>query len=166
MKGKALSTLTIFLLFSFIIIQYSNEANPNEPTPNEKEIVLAEEVKQTDRLNFKDNLILIDSTKIIFLSSSDYAANVKIGDIMVSNFVDGVIRKVTNIIEDNERLIFETRIARLYEVIVKGKISYKGPLDLSKAQLINASENILRIKSLQIKFPSVLHELIWDLEIS
>lgn len=115
MKGEALTTLIIFLLF-FLFIQYSNEESPNEPTPNENEITLAEEVNQSESLTFKDNLITIDSTKIIYSSSSQYASIVKVGDILVSNFGEGVLRKITNISKYNDQIILETRRARLGEI--------------------------------------------------
>lgn len=145
MQGKAPAIIIIFLLLTLLFIQCSNEESPNEPIPNENEIILAEEVNQADSITFKDNLITIDSTKIIYSSGSQYAASVKVGDILVSDFGKGVLRKVTNILENNDQIIFETRRARLDEVIVKGKISYRGPLDLNNIQLINTSENMLRI---------------------
>lgn len=104
MKGKALTTLIIFLLF-FLFTQFSNKENPNEPIPNGNEIVFAEEVNQTDSINFKDNLISIDSTKIIYSSGSQYATSIKVGDILVSDYGEGILRKVTNIINENAQLV-------------------------------------------------------------
>jgi uncharacterized protein (TIGR02145 family) len=90
-----------------------------------KNIVL-EITKVISDVDYVSNLIGIsqDSTQYIFKSSLDSIYHLKIGDIIISTYKEGLIRKITNIQHNNDQFILTTTDASLTDAIAKGSGSF------------------------------------------
>jgi uncharacterized protein (TIGR02145 family) len=142
---KILSLLPLLVFISFIILLQSCKKDVNPITPPEPDTILAENTIQVSTDEFTSSLISIDSNKVVLNPTSNLANEIKIGGFLVSEYGEGVLRKIINKQTINNQVTLTTRQARLDEVILKGRIYYSGPVDPQSFTLEAASDTSIKI---------------------
>ena len=118
MEKSAKILIFLFSLFNILIIGCNKDekiTNPPEP-----ETIIADNTIQVDSTGFLSNLISIDSINVVLKQTSSIAQNAKIGGFLVSNYRQGILRKILNKQTLNNQIVLTTQQARLDEVILRG----------------------------------------------
>lgn len=130
MKNRILITV----IFSFLFIVSCDEEKPVEPTPTQ-ETIIADNTEQVDSNSFKTGLVSIDSAQIVYSSSNSFTQSLVVEGFIVSDYGEGILRKVESIQTQGSQVVVGTRQARLDEVLIKGKIEFNSTIPFEKIKL-------------------------------
>ena len=143
MEKSAKILIFLFSLFNILIIGCNKDekiTNPPEP-----ETIIADNTIQVDSTGFLSNLISIDSINVVLKQTSSIAQNAKIGGFLVSNYRQGILRKILNKQTLNNQIVLTTQQARLDEVILRGKIYFKGIVNPQQFLLEAVSDTSIQV---------------------
>ena len=131
------SWLMIILFFTstFYACKKDKKDEPVEPS---KEIILQPNVVGIDSTHWKSFLISIDSSvfTIVFDGTIQNIYDFHDGDIIVTSYGRGVLRKISSITFSNNQLTITTSPARLSDLIQQGEIKISGSLKSSHIKKI------------------------------
>jgi len=123
-----------------LLLGCKKDDNPIEPLPN-SDFILAENTVQADSNNFKSALITLDSNQVIFSGSNSLSQSLDVGEYLVSDYGEGIFRKILSKQILNNQIIFTTRQAALDEVVIKGKIEWDSEVNLENVEFSFSDEN-------------------------
>jgi len=128
MKLRAILFLIIATIFLFLSCS-KDDTVVDPPTPELADITIADNTVQVDSISFKSNLLTIDSIQIIYNNSNSFTESLVIGGFIVSDYGEGILRKVESIQTQGNQIVIITRQAGLDEVLLKGTIDFRGKLN-------------------------------------
>ena len=82
---------------------------------------------------------------VVLKQTSSIAQNAKIGGFLVSNYRQGILRKILNKQTLNNQIVLTTQQARLDEVILRGKIYFKGIVNPQQFLLEAVSDTSIQV---------------------
>ncbi|MCH7772029.1 MAG: hypothetical protein IIA49_13605, partial [Bacteroidetes bacterium] len=130
-------TILIAVIFSLLLFISCTEDQPVEPEPTLEETIIAENTAQVDSVSFKTDLVSVDSAQIIYSSSNSFTQSLVVGGFIVSDYGEGILRKIESIQTQGSQVVVGTRQARLDEVLIKGKIEFEGQVPLEGIRIGN-----------------------------
>ncbi len=140
-------TILAISIITFLFLSSCWEEKPVEPKPEPiPETIIAENIAQADSNSFKTGLVSIDSAQIIYSSSNSFTQSLVVGGFIVSDYREGILRKIESVQSQGNQVIVVTRQARLDEVILKGKIEFDGQVPLDGIKLGNSTDKNVTYK--------------------
>jgi len=164
-------TIQLALIFSLLFFNSCNEEQPVEPDPTPPiETIIADNTAQADSNSFKTGLVSIDSAQIVYSSSNSFTQTLVVGGFIVSDYGEGILRKIETIQTQGGQVVVGTRQARLDEVIIRGRIEFSGPINPEEMILESTSQDDFIIEKtktdLFVSFPNVTFSGSQNLEIN
>jgi|GEM_PF-2741465 len=137
MKKYFVSITIIVVTFALTGIFQACKKNDKDPTPINKEV--PETTKVIDAQVWQNTFNGIDSANYTLLFDKGLLTEIplEIGDIIVSSYGNGLLRKISKITETVEGLEIETEFAHLTEVVNEGQTTFSSLL---------SSQRIMKIK--------------------
>jgi len=128
----------LFIIIPFILYFFTGckkDSSEDEPVP----FVIPATTKIIDQNTWAANISGIDSTESIFTFDKNILlqSNLVSGDIFVSSYGHGYLKKIINIKTEGDKVIFETSFASLSDAIQSGSISTSFGLSQQKISKIN-----------------------------
>jgi len=140
MKTKTYFIITLIFSLSLVVItQQACKKEDQSSPPNEDEVSIPETTKVIDQNTWNSNFISLDSTDytITFKKEITNTTPIDVGDIIVSQDGNGLLRKVTGIENSGENIVVKTSFASLTEAIENGSVSIDITLSEQKIRRIN-----------------------------
>ena len=158
MKTLNLKNILFLILLTGIFIiptGCKKKTNPEpDPNPQPDEIIIADNTKVPD-LQDRNSIVQIDTNNFTFKfsSGSDFAKNLKSGDILVDSASDkaryGYLRKVKSVQSSKGEIVVTTEPAGLTDAILQGKINFNsGKLKASEISRMELAKGV-KLKSLK-----------------
>jgi len=122
---------TVILICLFFLILFSCEKDEDATT----QTIIAKGVNVIDSQVWNKQIISVDPSNYTIRFSNDINSvqQIKVGDIIISDVGEGLLRKVKNINTINNELVVETEFASLSEAIQQGTINVK--ISLTNSQI-------------------------------
>ena len=140
MKTKTYFIIAVFFSLSLVVItQQACKKEDQSSPPNEDEVSIPETTKVIDQNTWSNNFVSIDSSDytIIFKKEITNTTPIDVGDIIVSQDGNGLLRKVTGIENSGGNIVVKTSFASLTEAIENGSVSIDITLSEQKIRRIN-----------------------------
>ena len=140
MKTKTYIIFTLSLLLSLLLVtQQACKKEDQSSPPNEDEVSIPETTKVIDQNTWNSNFIGLDSTDytITFKKEITNTTPIYVGDIIVSQDGNGLLRKVTGIENSGGNIVVKTSFASLTKAIENGSFSVDYTLSKQKISKIN-----------------------------
>ena len=141
---------TIFKVLSLLfIIGCLCSCKKKEETLSSDAIVIAKAVKVINNETWNKQFISLDSTNytITFSKNITSTLQIKVGDIIVSEAGEGLLRKVKSVSTVGNETKVQTESATLTDVIQQGLIEYDQPLTISQIKSIDYNYAGLKLKT-------------------
>ncbi len=137
MKNKTKVIISLAFIIVSVISCSKNEPNPVEP--GEKEIIIPKTTKPLTVDEINNNLVSItdDSTTFTFKNTLNNKYKFKKDDIIIIPNREGLLRKVTSVQKNNNKVVLKTTQGTIAEAIEKGKLSYKSTLSQKQIKKIS-----------------------------
>ena len=146
-KKISMSLFAIAIVISFLFVVFCTNHDNSNPLDPEYDgsapTIINKNTISIDSTTFKASIIDISDNILTLKKSSTLSLSIKRGCIIVSDYGDGVCRYVLNVQESGDALKLSTRVARLDEVIIKGKIDYKAIITPELMKKFSASDSII-----------------------
>ncbi len=122
------SIICIFLIFTMI---FNSCKEDEDDTPDEPEVVIPETTKIISNEDWQSNIIEIDSADwtITFDGAITQKYDLETGDIIISGKGEGLLRKITELKDQDNKLIVKTTQAALAEAVEKGRFEFSEDLE-------------------------------------
>ncbi|MCF8227879.1 MAG: hypothetical protein K9G58_11585 [Bacteroidales bacterium] len=126
--------LCMFLSISLI---FSSCKKEGDEVPEEPEVIIPETTKVISEESWQENIIAVDSLDwtLRFEESIGQEYDLEAGDIIISAEGEGLLRKITSIEKDGDKLIIETTQAALAEAVEKGSFEFSEELQYPEKDL-------------------------------
>jgi hypothetical protein len=120
-------TFAILLVIGLTFTTCKEDDSDQEPDGN---VIIPSTTKIISDDNFLNYMVSYDSAEYFLVFAKDLLNEIKlnVGDVIVSTYGDGMLRKVTAINETSNEVSIETEFASITEALTKGEISFYDEL--------------------------------------
>lgn len=126
LKRLLLVVISTMVLMNCTEREHTNPLHPDFKGTASGDVIINENIVSYDSTSFKESITEITDRSISIKKNSQLSKNIENGSIIISDYDKGVSRYVVNIQDGGNAIILETRTARLDEIILKGRYTYKA----------------------------------------
>jgi len=152
------------ILLLFLIVLVNLMCRKDDGLINPEEIIISEEVNIIPEQVWDSYFVSYDSIahKIVFKNEILDDHNIKLGEIIISDQGEGMLRKVSNIQTSSNEVVISTSVASITDVIEQGNIEFNSSLNVSQIKSIEYHYDGIKLKSENVK-NSQESQFNWDI---